>query len=582
LGGNSAPGLSPAKPGAFATPAPASVADAPPLSPHEAFGFVPYWELGDSAGFDLSGLTTIDYFAIGINPDGSLSNSGAGSQGYGSQNFIDLIDRAHAAGKRVVVTVTDFSQTSLDQLALSSSAPQTLAESVLYLVKARSLDGVNLDLEGQGSGDQAGITNLVKVVSQTLKAANPGYQVTIDTYASSAVDATGFYDVTALSPYVDGFFVMAYQLNLASPLSSESTLTSSMISNQTALDGYISAVSPGKVILGLPFFGFDWPTTNGTLTAQATGGPTVVTDEQETATGRPMYWDPFTDSAWTSYQVGSQWHEAFFENPNSLYLESQMAQDDGIAGVGVWALGLEGSDGQAMLSALGGKAPPQKYLLTGPPSDSAALAWAGLVAPDRLPGPTHRPETTTTTTTTAPSTAPPPPVPYTYAGTWLGAQTRVLGSAFPKRLSTLEGTMTNFQTADPNLQCLDSEPALDVYHFPSDPTHDYVIARKSAGDCADVAFIFEIALVPTLYTYAGSWNGVQTGLIGTVAPGGASSAHGKLTGFVTADPNLQCLSNESALDVYHFPSDPTHNYVIARKSAGDCADAAFVFVPSAS
>ena len=57
--------------------------------------------------------------------------------------------------------------------------------------EAKSLDGVNLDLEGEGSGDQSGITNLVKVVASTLNAANPDYQVTMDTYASSAGDPAG-------------------------------------------------------------------------------------------------------------------------------------------------------------------------------------------------------------------------------------------------------------------------------------------------------------------------------------------------------------------------------------------------------
>ena len=114
-----------------------------------------------------------------------------GWDGYESQNFIDLIDRAHAAGDRVVLTVNDFSQSSLDGLASSQSAPQTLAQSLLDLVRAKSLDGVNLDLEGEGSGDQSGISNLVKVVGSTLHAANPDYQVTMDTYASSAGIRTG-------------------------------------------------------------------------------------------------------------------------------------------------------------------------------------------------------------------------------------------------------------------------------------------------------------------------------------------------------------------------------------------------------
>ena len=45
---------------------------------------------------------------------------------------------------------------------------------------------------------------------------NPHYQVTMDTYASSAGDTGGFYDVPALSPPVHGFFVMEDQLNLQS------------------------------------------------------------------------------------------------------------------------------------------------------------------------------------------------------------------------------------------------------------------------------------------------------------------------------------------------------------------------------
>ena len=183
------PGSHPRKRPASATPAPASVANEPPLKPHEVFGFAPYWTLADSSEFDLSGLTTVDYFAIGINPDGSLDDSGAGWQGYQSQNFIDLIDRAHTAGDRVVLTVNDFSQSSLDQLATSPTAPQTLAESLLYLVKAKSLDGVNLDLEGAGDGDQIGITNRSRWCRRRSRRSNPDYQVTMDTYASSAGDA---------------------------------------------------------------------------------------------------------------------------------------------------------------------------------------------------------------------------------------------------------------------------------------------------------------------------------------------------------------------------------------------------------
>ena len=57
------------------------------------------------------------------------------------------------------------------------------------------------------------MTNLITQVSNQLHAVNPHWQVTVDTYASSAGDPNGFYDVPAIAPAVDGFFVMAYQLN---------------------------------------------------------------------------------------------------------------------------------------------------------------------------------------------------------------------------------------------------------------------------------------------------------------------------------------------------------------------------------
>ena len=48
-------GLRPAAAGTFATPAPAAVANEPALTPHEVFGFAPYWALADSSQFDLVG-----------------------------------------------------------------------------------------------------------------------------------------------------------------------------------------------------------------------------------------------------------------------------------------------------------------------------------------------------------------------------------------------------------------------------------------------------------------------------------------------------------------------------------------------
>jgi len=98
----------------------------------------------------------------------------------------------------------------------------------------------------------------------------------MDTYASSAGDPNGFYNIRALAPAVDAFFVMEYGLNLQASASATSPLTSTLFSDKTTIDQYVAAVPASKVILGMPFFGIDWPTSDGTLTAHATGPATTI------------------------------------------------------------------------------------------------------------------------------------------------------------------------------------------------------------------------------------------------------------------------------------------------------------------
>src|SRR3984957_11354119 len=294
------------------TAAPATLTDQPPLAARENFAFAPYWTLAQSPTFDITGLSTLAYFSIDVNGNGTLDESGPGWNGFQSQDLADLITRAHSAGERVVLTITDFGQSSLDAITSSPTAPATLSATLIPLLQAKSLDGVNFDFEGEGSGDQTGLTNLITAVAGSLRAADPHWQITMDTYASSAGDPSGFYNIPALAPAVDAFFVMDYELNLAGSQSAASPLTSGMFSTQTTLSQYTAAAPASKVIIGTPFFGIDWPTNNGTMAAGATGGAADIPDSQAQGNG-PEYWDPVTDTAWTSYEVGGQWHESYYE-----------------------------------------------------------------------------------------------------------------------------------------------------------------------------------------------------------------------------------------------------------------------------
>ena len=434
-------------------PTPPSLAGAAPLRSHEVFGYAPYWTLPQAAQYDVKDLTTLAYFSIGVNADGSLDQSGPGWNGYQSQDLVDLVDRAHAAGDRVVLAVNCFSQRSLDKLTSDPAAPGRLSAALIAAVKAKSMDGVNLDFEGLGSHDRAGLTALVTQVSAAVHAADPHWQVSVATYASSATDTAGFYDVAALAPVVDAFFVMAYDMNDKAVPGPTSPLFGGSTNDASAVAGYLKVAPASKIILGLPYYGYDWPTTDGKLPATATGPESPLSYAAIKAAAHPAYWDPTTSTPWTSYKVGDQWHVLFYDDPTSLALKAQLADFFHLAGVGIWALGMDGND-PAMLAALLGHAPAAKDAQTGPP--------------------------------------PPPGTGYLSFATYTGVAAIPLTPIAPPPsggTSQQVGVLDGFGTTDPALACLQTGGPLPVLTYSTLPGV-LVVQAATPAQCADAVFTF--------------------------------------------------------------------------------------------
>ncbi len=243
------------------------------------FGYAPYWTLPQSSGFDVKDLTTLAYFSVDANADGTLDESGPGWNGYQSQDLVDLVTRAHAAGDRVVLTVTCFEPADAGpDHVRPEGAGRAWRRRSIAAVEAKNLDGVDFDFEGEGSGDRVGLTNLITTVSAALHATDPHWQVTMATYASAAGDPGGFTDIAALAPAVDAFFVMAYDMNSRTQPSATSPLFGPAFTDAMALEQYLKVVPASKVILGLPYYGYDWPTVDGTPTSAATGPESPLSD----------------------------------------------------------------------------------------------------------------------------------------------------------------------------------------------------------------------------------------------------------------------------------------------------------------
>jgi hypothetical protein len=334
-----------------------------PLPSHQVFGYLPYWSLSGAGSLNYSELTTVAYFSLGIRANGSVEQSGQAWDDMATPSFTSMISAAHSAHDRVLLTISTVDASVLDSLSNNPSACATkLAAALRPLLKSHSFDGVDLDLEGTNPADRAGFARFVQLVAAGVHGMDRSYTLAVDVYPQSAGDSTSFYDAASIGRSADDLFIMGYDMEDPGVPSANAPLTGSGLSDVGALQTYARVVPRAKLILGTPWYGVDW-----TLVKSRDGGPSVIDPvtlvySQIAAGGHTALWDPGSDTVWFRYSYKGHEHEVWYDNGVSLALKTALAAQYKIAGVGVWALGMDGGDSD-LLSALTGGSPVVKLPL---------------------------------------------------------------------------------------------------------------------------------------------------------------------------------------------------------------------------
>lgn len=351
--GAPAPGL---PPGAFG----------PGVGSHLVLGFLPSWELASTPTVDYHALSEIGYYALQVEAKGTLLHSGQGWESLVNGSVAPLVADAHANGVRALLTLYSGTQSTLASLAADPASGRALADRVAPLLASHSFDGVDLDLEGRLASARQGFTAFVAAFSSRLRQIDPSWTIVLNTFPQAAVDPESFFDVKALAPLVDQLFVMAYDMGDPAVPGPTAPLVGAELSDASSLASYLSEVPARKIILGVPFYGYDFTSSSSTLPAVTVGSPYAVTYDAVAATHRLAHWDPVTDTAYLSFRRGTHWHLTFFDDPLSIALKVALASAFHVAGVGAWELGMVSQE-QQMASTLDGGSRPLRLPLASQP-----------------------------------------------------------------------------------------------------------------------------------------------------------------------------------------------------------------------
>jgi hypothetical protein len=353
------------------TAAPAPLASEPiftaPLPAHHVVGYVPYWELASVQPADVTDASELVYSSVCPAANGSIDPGQPGSDcahglaDLSSAALASLVTAAHAAGDRVLLSVETTNDARIETIdAHAGSVAPVLAANLAALERTYGFDGTNIDFEGTNPADREPYVRFARLLTTALRADVPGGEILIDTYAAAAAGSRSFFDPKRLAPLADALFVMNYSLqsndhgSAGSPLATNDLGYSAV---QTLIE-YTKLVPPAKLILGVPFYGFDFETVSGRPGALATAAaPSSQPYRAIVHAAFPPLWDPTTETPFSRFVRDGQWHQLWFDDPVSIALKVALAADFHTAGVGAWAYGME--DGNAlMLSALTGDRAP--------------------------------------------------------------------------------------------------------------------------------------------------------------------------------------------------------------------------------
>jgi len=308
----------------------------------KVFGWHPFWASATAyQSYNYDVLTHLSYFSYETD---TLTG------GYKTINGWDqtpVIEWAHQRGVKVMLTVTNFGTTSNNALLKDTLRQNFMIQTLISLLKSRNGDGVNFDLELVSLAHRANMVSFIGRAVKKIKAELPDAEISM---ATPAVDWSGSWDLPALAGLCNYLIVMGYDYYYSgsttagpvAPLEGESYNITKTI------DTYLKAgVPPNKLMLGTPWFGYNWPVVSSARKATASGKGVSLTfmAAADLAAAYGKTFDETTKVPWLSYKDASNiYHQAWFDDATSYGYKYELVNARNLAGIGIWALSYEKGD----------------------------------------------------------------------------------------------------------------------------------------------------------------------------------------------------------------------------------------------
>lgn len=326
---------------------------------YQIWGYYPYWLKDEWRKIDLGLYDQVLFFEIPVSAEGQFSHK----MDWPGE-WQKLIVAAKKNGTRLQPTFTMFDAKEFERIFSSQDQRKILQADMLTMTGQAASSGLQLDIEIFSTVSAASVEGF-RLFLKTLKGELSRRKKSLSLFVL-AEDKAGLYDSVSFK-YADYIVIQGYDAHWKESLQAGpvAQLRGSMaVSWESSLKYYLALDVPRyKILMSVPFFGYEWPTTSDAAGASTRGVgseisfaplpaglvPEVKTSAMErirqygsrrdTATGAPYY----------IFRDGSGWFQGWFEDDVSLPAKFEFVKQQKLAGIAVFPLGYDNGKLQHLL-----------------------------------------------------------------------------------------------------------------------------------------------------------------------------------------------------------------------------------------
>ncbi len=257
---------------------------------------------------------------------------------YGTRND-ELVRIAHENNILIIPTIHNISDPSSVVTVLTN--PQRRARHIQNIVDevlARNYDGIDIDYESLDSSLREEYSAFIKELAEALHA--QGKMLTVAAHAKDKDygGLGGYQDWAEIGQFVDRLRIMTYDYSWRG---SGPGPVAPLYWVQSVAEYARSVVDPTKVVIGVPFYGYDWPPGGRARALPWRDIEDLIEEQSLTVNLMQRSAQGRVDESYFYYRSSQGTRTVWFMTDSGLESKIDTIQSMDLAGLAIWQLGYE-------------------------------------------------------------------------------------------------------------------------------------------------------------------------------------------------------------------------------------------------